>query len=141
MSFSTNDVPDSPKKLPLQEIPGDYGWPLLGAIRDRYDYFYSQGGKDEYFKSRVQKYKSTVFRCNMPPGFFMAKDPKVVALLLLLLVSFPILFDNSIEWRKMMFLMAHSCPPLLSLWVIVYALFLIQLSHPIPLSKDSFSHN
>ncbi|KAJ6368611.1 hypothetical protein OIU78_001063 [Salix suchowensis] len=44
----------SESKLPLKPIPGDYGSPFFGAIKDRLDYFYNQG-KDEFFKTRIQK--------------------------------------------------------------------------------------
>ncbi|KAG9148089.1 hypothetical protein Leryth_003668 [Lithospermum erythrorhizon] len=79
-------------KLPIREIPGDYGPPLIGAFNDRADFWYNQPG-EEFFKSRIQKYQSTVFRTNMPPGPFMSPDSKVIALLDA--KSFPILFDVS----------------------------------------------
>ncbi|KAL7245078.1 hypothetical protein ACSBR2_000422 [Camellia fascicularis] len=82
--------PQSPTNLPIRKIPGNYGIPLIGPLKDRLDYFYNQG-RDEYFKSRVQKYQSTVFRANMPPGPFIASNPNVVVLLDG--KSFPILFD------------------------------------------------
>ncbi|XP_015952078.1 allene oxide synthase 3 [Arachis duranensis] len=78
--------------LPLKPIPGSYGLPFLGPLHDRHDYFYKQG-RDEFFATRIQKYNSTVIRTNMPPGPFIAHDPKVIALLDA--ASFPILFDNS----------------------------------------------
>ncbi|KAK8290696.1 hypothetical protein V6Z12_D06G013500 [Gossypium hirsutum] len=79
-------------KLPLKKIPGDYGLPFIGPIKDRLDYFYNQG-RDKFFKSKIQKYQSTVIRTNMPPGPFIASNPKVIALLDG--KSFPILFDVS----------------------------------------------
>ncbi|KAM2008394.1 hypothetical protein FF1_003096 [Malus domestica] len=82
----------SPSNLPLKPIPGDYGMPLFGAIKDRYDYFYNQG-RDNFFKIRMEKYQSTVFRTNMPPGALIAPNPKVIALLDA--ESFPILFDTT----------------------------------------------
>ncbi|CAI9104434.1 OLC1v1003102C1 [Oldenlandia corymbosa var. corymbosa] len=85
-------IPPPKKTLPLKEIPGAYGLPFFGAIKDRSDFYYNQG-RDEFFKARMEKYNSTVFRSNMPPGPFMAPNPKVVVLLDA--VSFPILFDNS----------------------------------------------
>ncbi|KAK1315894.1 hypothetical protein QJS10_CPA05g01558 [Acorus calamus] len=81
-----------PSDLPLRKIPGDYGLPLLGQIRDRFDYFYNQG-RDDFLKSRIQKHGSTVFRVNMPPGRPVAKDPRVITLLDA--ASFPVLFDLS----------------------------------------------
>jgi hydroperoxide dehydratase len=87
-------------KLPLREVPGNYGLPVIGPIKDRLDYFYNQG-KDEFFKSRVQKYQSTVFRTNMPPGPFIASNPQVVALLDG--KSFPVLFDTSKVEKKDLF--------------------------------------
>ncbi|KAA8545922.1 hypothetical protein F0562_020627 [Nyssa sinensis] len=84
-------------KLPLQNIPGNYGLPFLGPIKDRLAYFYKQG-QDEFFRTRIQKYQSTVFRTNMPPGPFMASNPKVIAVLDA--ISFPILFDTSKVEKK-----------------------------------------
>ncbi|CAK7329767.1 unnamed protein product [Dovyalis caffra] len=88
MSSSPSEV----SKVSVKPIPGDYGIPFFGAIRDRLDYFYNQG-KDEFFRTRVQKYQSTVFKTNMPPGPFIAKNPKVIAILDA--ISFPVLFDTS----------------------------------------------
>ncbi|XP_009627350.1 allene oxide synthase 3 [Nicotiana tabacum] len=90
-SFSTSSA-TSNSKLPVREIPGDYGFPFFGAIKDRYDYFYNLG-TDEFFLTKMQKYNSTVFRTNMPPGPFIAKNPKVIVLLDA--KTFPVLFDNS----------------------------------------------
>ncbi|OVA18606.1 Cytochrome P450 [Macleaya cordata] len=86
-----------PSNLPLKEIPGDYGLPILGPIKDRYDYNYFEG-HDEFIKSRMEKYQSTVFRMNMLPGQFMVSNPKVVVLLDA--VSFPVLFDLSKVEKK-----------------------------------------
>ncbi|XP_024966070.1 allene oxide synthase 3-like [Cynara cardunculus var. scolymus] len=91
-STALNQSMSSPEKLPLRAIPGDYGFSFFGPIKDRYDYFYSQG-EDEFFRTRITKYKSTVFRTNMPPGPFISSNSKVVALLDS--NSFPILFDTS----------------------------------------------
>ncbi|TKY75117.1 Allene oxide synthase [Spatholobus suberectus] len=82
-------VPET-NKLPMRKIPGDYGLPFIGPIKDRLDYFYNQG-RDKYFQSRAQKYNSTVFRANMPPGPFIASNPNVIVLLDG--KSFPVLFD------------------------------------------------
>ncbi|KAH7834192.1 hypothetical protein Vadar_013621 [Vaccinium darrowii] len=89
-----------PSNLPLKKIPGDYGLPFLGPVKDRYDYFYNQG-KDEFFRSRIRKYNSTIFRTNMPPGPFIAHNPKVVAVLDA--VSFPVLFDTTKVEKKNVF--------------------------------------
>ncbi|GLT96973.1 hypothetical protein SLE2022_145620 [Rubroshorea leprosula] len=78
--------------LPRKPIPGQYGLPFIGAIKDRWDYFYNEG-KDEFFENRRRKYHSTVFRTNMPPGPFISPNSKVVCLFDA--VSFPILFDMS----------------------------------------------
>ncbi|XP_058761403.1 allene oxide synthase 3-like [Vicia villosa] len=77
--------------LPLKQIPGSYGLPFFGPIFDRHDYFYNQG-RDKFFSTRIQKYNSTIFRTNMPPGPFISSNPRVIALLDA--ASFPILFDN-----------------------------------------------
>ncbi|KAL3814177.1 hypothetical protein ACJIZ3_015445 [Penstemon smallii] len=87
--------------LPLKEIPGDYGLPFFGPIKDRLDFYYRQG-KDEYFRARMKKYNSTVYRVNSPPGPFNAKDSKVIVLLDA--VSFPILFDTSKVEKKNVFI-------------------------------------
>jgi hydroperoxide dehydratase len=81
---------EKPTNLPIRKIPGNYGLPFIGPLKDRQDYFYNQG-RDEYFKSRIQKYESTVFRANMPPGPFISSEPNVVVLLDG--KSFPTLFD------------------------------------------------
>ncbi|KAL1539565.1 E1 ubiquitin-activating protein aos1 [Salvia divinorum] len=83
--------PEKPSKLPVRDIPGDYGLPLIGPWKDRQDYFYNQG-TDEFFKSRIQKYQSTVYRTNMPPGPFISFRSNVIALLDG--KSFPALFDT-----------------------------------------------
>ncbi|GAU35865.1 hypothetical protein TSUD_63550 [Trifolium subterraneum] len=95
MASSSPYEPSS--NLPLKPIPGSYGLPVIGALHDRHDYFYNQG-RDQYFASRIEKYNSTVLKLNMPPGGFIAPDPKVIALLDG--VSFPILFDNAKVEKK-----------------------------------------
>ncbi|KAL5558119.1 hypothetical protein UlMin_034330 [Ulmus minor] len=87
-------------KLPIKKIPGDYGFPIISPFKDRLDYFYNQG-RNEYLKSRIQKYESTVFRANMPPGPFIAPDPRVVVLLDG--KSFPVLFDVTKVEKKDLF--------------------------------------
>lgn len=85
-------------KIP-RKIPGNYGLPLIGPLKDRLDYFYNQG-RDEFFKSRAQKYQSTVFRTNMPPGPFISPNPNVIVLLDG--KSFPVLFDvTKVEKRDL----------------------------------------
>ena len=101
-SSDQNDLNSSSSlsKLPLRNIPGDYGLPFFGAIKDRLDYFYKQG-REEFFNARMHKYQSTVFRANMPPGPFMASNPNVIVLLDS--ISFPILFDTSkVEKRNVL---------------------------------------
>ncbi|KAK6130947.1 hypothetical protein DH2020_035309 [Rehmannia glutinosa] len=93
-------APSKASKLPIRKIPGDYGLPLIGPWKDRQDYFYNQG-RDEFFKSRIQKYQSTVFRTNMPPGPFISFNPNVVVLLDG--KSFPTLFDNDKVEKKDLF--------------------------------------
>lgn len=90
----------SPKshELPAREIPGDYGLPFIGPLKDRLSYFYGEGGELKYLTTRMEKYQSTVFRCNMPPGPFMARNPRVVCLLDA--VSFQTLFDTSKVEKK-----------------------------------------
>lgn len=78
--------------------------PFFGAMKDRLDYFYHEG-TDEFFRTRMQKYQSTVFRSNMVPGPFMARNPKVVVLLDA--ISFPILFDTSKVEKKDVFVATY----------------------------------
>nr|AVA18031.1 allene oxide synthase [Euphorbia lathyris] len=99
-SSPINTSPVESSKLPIRKIPGDYGLPVIGPINDRLDYFYKQG-KEEFFKSRSQKYQSTVFRVNMPPGPPIASNPNVIVLLDG--KSFPVLFDVSKVEKKDIF--------------------------------------
>ncbi|XP_057468898.1 allene oxide synthase 1, chloroplastic [Actinidia eriantha] len=92
-------APAKPTKLPIRKIPGNYGLPLIGPLQDRLDYFYNQG-RDEFFKSRIQKHRSTVYRVNMPPGPFISHNPNVIVLLDG--KSFPVLFDvTKVEKRDL----------------------------------------
>ncbi|KAJ3670129.1 hypothetical protein LUZ60_010453 [Juncus effusus] len=93
-------ISNSNDSKPVRKIPGDYGLPLIGAFRDRLSFFYYEG-RDDFFKSRVRKYGSTVVRLNMPPGPFVAKDPRVIALLDA--SSFPVLFDTSLVEKRDLF--------------------------------------
>lgn len=93
-------VPVQSRTLPIRKIPGDYGLPLIGPWKDRQDYFYNQG-REEYFKSRIQKYQSTVFKTNMPPGPLISFNPNVIVLLDG--KSFPVLFDVSKVEKKDLF--------------------------------------
>ncbi|RZR97893.1 hypothetical protein BHM03_00027147 [Ensete ventricosum] len=86
--------------LPLRKIPGDYGLPFLGPLCDRLAYFYFEG-RDQFFRSRIRRYGSTVFRVNVPPGPFVAPDPRVVALLDA--ASYPVLFDTSLVEKRDLF--------------------------------------
>lgn len=67
---------------------------------DRYAYFYTEGS-DAFFRSRIRRYNSTVFRVNMPPGPLISPDPRVIALLDA--ASFPILFDTSAVEKRDLF--------------------------------------
>ncbi|PRQ52730.1 putative cytochrome P450 [Rosa chinensis] len=88
-----------PTSLPVRTIPGAYGLPLLGPISDRLDYFWFQG-PETFFKKRTDKYKSTVFRTNVPPSFplFLGVNPNVVAVLDC--KSFSYLFDMDVVEKK-----------------------------------------
>lgn len=99
-SSSSKDSEHPQIPLPLKPIPGSYGFSIFGPIKDRYDYFYIQG-REKFFRTRMEKYASTVFRVNMPPGPFISSDPRVVVLLDA--VSFPILFDTTkVEKRNVL---------------------------------------
>nr|ATG29972.1 CYP74A74 [Taxus chinensis] len=84
----------------VKEVPGSYGLPIIGAVLDRFDYFVVEGA-ETFFKNRIEKYKSTVFRVNMPPGPPLFPDPRVI--ILLDAKSFPILFDLSKVEKKNVF--------------------------------------
>lgn len=83
--------------VPVKEIPGSYGPPVLGALADRFEYFVTEG-VDKFFKNRIDKYKSTVFKVNMPPGPPIVWDSRVV--MLLDGKSFPVLYDLSKVEKK-----------------------------------------
>nr|ABU62577.1 chloroplast allene oxide synthase [Passiflora edulis] len=97
---ATLPPPAAPSKSPARKVPGDYGLPFFGAISDRRDFFYNQG-PNEFFKSRSEKYQSTVFKANMPPGPFIASDSRVIVLLDG--KSFPVLFDVTKVEKKDVF--------------------------------------
>uniref|UniRef100_A0A0A0K5I0 13-hydroperoxide lyase n=2 Tax=Cucumis sativus TaxID=3659 RepID=A0A0A0K5I0_CUCSA len=89
-----SSISPPPVSLPLRNIPGSYGLPLLGSIGDRLDYYWFQG-PDKFFRTRMEKNRSTVFRTNVPPSFpFISADPRVVAVLDC--KSFAHLFDMEI---------------------------------------------
>ncbi|XP_051125649.1 fatty acid hydroperoxide lyase, chloroplastic [Andrographis paniculata] len=90
---SPSVAPLSPSPTPQRmSIPGSYGFPVIGPLVDRLNYFWFQGPSD-FFKNRIDKYKSTVFRTNVPPAFpfFLGVNPNVVAVLDV--KSFAHLFD------------------------------------------------
>ncbi|KAL2454990.1 Allene oxide synthase [Abeliophyllum distichum] len=89
-----------PKKLPIRKIPGDYEFPLIGPWKNRQDYFYNQG-REEFFRSRIKKFHSTIFRTNMPPGPPISFNSKVIVLLDG--KSFPVLFDTDKVEKKDLF--------------------------------------
>ncbi|KAJ1400044.1 Cytochrome P450 [Sesbania bispinosa] len=88
-----------PTELPVRQIPGSYGWPLLGPLSDRLDYFWFQK-PESFFRNRMEKYKSSVFRTNVPPSFpfFMNVNPNVIAVLDC--KSFSHLFDLDLVDKK-----------------------------------------
>ncbi|XP_022727971.1 fatty acid hydroperoxide lyase, chloroplastic-like [Durio zibethinus] len=98
-SLSAPSSRSSPTNLPLRTIPGTHGWPLVGPISDRLDYFWFQG-QDTFFRSRMEKHKSTVFRTNVPPSFpfFLRVNPNVIAIVDC--KSFAHLFDMEIVEKK-----------------------------------------
>lgn len=98
-SLSTPTSSPPTTSLPIRTIPGSYGWPLLGPISDRLDYFWFQG-PETFFRKRIEKHKSTVFRTNMPPTwpFFLSVNPNVIAVLDC--KSFAHLFDMEIVEKK-----------------------------------------
>ncbi|XP_027341592.1 fatty acid hydroperoxide lyase, chloroplastic [Abrus precatorius] len=89
----------APTELPIRQIPGSYGWPLVGPMSDRLDYFWFQK-PESFFRKRMEKYKSTVFRTNVPPSFpfFVNVNPNVITLLDC--KSFSHLFDMDLVEKK-----------------------------------------
>ncbi|KAL3694281.1 hypothetical protein R1sor_007932 [Riccia sorocarpa] len=66
--------------LPLKEVPGSYGLPFFGPFFDKLAFYWTEGPPD-YYKNRMAKHNSTVYRMNTvpePPGF---PDPRVIVLL------------------------------------------------------------
>ncbi|KAG9159749.1 hypothetical protein Leryth_007763 [Lithospermum erythrorhizon] len=84
--------------VPVRTIPGSYGFPVLGPLSDRLDYYWFQG-QEAFFKTRIEKNKSTVFRTNVPPSFpFFLANPNVVAVLDV--KSFSHMFDMEIVEKQ-----------------------------------------
>ncbi|MFS7933553.1 putative hydroperoxide dehydratase [Helianthus anomalus] len=84
--------------LPVHEVPGSYGLPLLGPLTDRFNYSWFQG-PEKFFRKRIEKNKSTVFRTNVPPSFpFFLANPNVVAVLDC--KSFAHMFDMELVEKK-----------------------------------------
>ncbi|XP_062217929.1 probable inactive linolenate hydroperoxide lyase [Phragmites australis] len=84
---------------PPRPIPGSYGLPVLGPLRDRLDYFWFQG-PEEFFRRRAAAHRSTVFRANIPPTFpfFLGVDPRVVAVVDA--AAFTALFDPALVDKR-----------------------------------------
>jgi len=84
---------------PPRPIPGSYGPPVIGALRDRLDYFWFQS-QDEFFRRRAAANRSTVFRTNIPPTFpfFVGIDPRVVAVVDA--AAFTALFDSTLVDKR-----------------------------------------
>ncbi|KAL6629700.1 hypothetical protein ACP70R_029465 [Stipagrostis hirtigluma subsp. patula] len=84
---------------PPRPIPGSYGMPVLGPLRDRLDFFWFQG-PDEFFRRRAAAHRSTVFRANIPPTFpfFLGVDPRAVAVVDA--AAFTALFDPALVDKR-----------------------------------------
>ncbi|KAG8387043.1 hypothetical protein BUALT_Bualt03G0212000 [Buddleja alternifolia] len=91
----TPPPPQSPATPQKVAVPGSYGWPVIGPLSDRLQYFWFKGPKN-FFKGKIEKYESTVFRTNVPPTFpfFVGVNPKVIAVLDV--KSFSHLFDMEV---------------------------------------------
>ncbi|PKA46594.1 Allene oxide synthase, chloroplastic [Apostasia shenzhenica] len=92
-------VQSPPSSTSIRQIPGGYGLPVLGPLKDRLDYFWFQG-QDKFFRSRMDSLKSTVFRTNIPPTFpfFLGVDPRIIAVVDC--SSFSALFDPSLVDKR-----------------------------------------
>lgn len=97
-----SDVSTATEKpdLPLKEIPGSYGLPFFGAVKDRLDFHWFQQ-PPLFYEARRDKYQSTVYRTNVPPGPPFFPDPRVVVVVDQ--KSYPILFDVSKVEKKDIF--------------------------------------
>ncbi|KAI4978755.1 hypothetical protein ZWY2020_015508 [Hordeum vulgare] len=84
---------------PPKPIPGGYGAPVLGPLRDRLDYFWFQG-PEEFFRRRAAQHRSTVFRANIPPTFpfFVGINPRVIAIVDT--AAFTALFDPELVDKR-----------------------------------------
>ncbi|XP_059661097.1 fatty acid hydroperoxide lyase, chloroplastic [Cornus florida] len=98
-SPSITQSPPPPSSAKVRTIPGSYGWPLLGPISDRLNYFWFQG-PETFFRKRIETNKSTVFRTNIPPTFpfYTGVNPNVIAVLDC--KSFSHLFDMEIVEKR-----------------------------------------
>lgn len=85
---------------PVQQIPGSYDSPTAEESTQGCEYF---RGIDNFFKRRVEKYKSTVFRAYLPPNnqLIMLLDGK----------SFPALFDLRMVEKKNVVLGNYKISP------------------------------
>eukprot|EP00243_Klebsormidium_subtile_P002514 TRINITY_DN1501_c0_g1_i1.p1 TRINITY_DN1501_c0_g1~~TRINITY_DN1501_c0_g1_i1.p1 ORF type:complete len:588 (+),score=148.09 TRINITY_DN1501_c0_g1_i1:360-2123(+) len=83
---------------PHKEIPGSYGIPFFGPLKDKLDYFAFKGWF-EYIQGKKDQYNSSVVRVNWPR--FNGKDTQVV--LLLDQASYPTLYDNAKVDKKDLF--------------------------------------
>ncbi|KAI7725951.1 hypothetical protein M8C21_004156 [Ambrosia artemisiifolia] len=97
-NITSSSSPPLNTSLPVREIPGSYGLPLLGPLTDRLNYSWFQG-PETFFRKRIEKNKSTVFRTNVPPSFpFFVANPNVVAVLDC--KSFAHMFDMELVEKK-----------------------------------------
>ncbi|XP_074369782.1 fatty acid hydroperoxide lyase, chloroplastic-like [Apium graveolens] len=96
---NTQKSPPSPPQLPVRTIPGSYGWPVWGPFIDRLNYFWFEGA-ETFFRKRMEKNKSSVFRTNIPPAFpfFTSINPNIIAVLDV--KSFSHLFDMELVEKK-----------------------------------------
>ncbi|KAK9155613.1 hypothetical protein Sjap_003093 [Stephania japonica] len=85
--------------LPVRQVPGSYGLPLIGPLWDRLDYFWFSG-PESFLRKRMDKYKSSVFRTNIPPSFpfFIKTNPKMIAVLDV--KAFKSLFDMEVVEKR-----------------------------------------
>ncbi|KAK9133290.1 hypothetical protein Scep_012818 [Stephania cephalantha] len=99
-SFTPLESPTpSLSSLPVRPLPGSYGLPLIGPLWDRLDYFWFSG-PDKFLRKRMDKYKSSVFRTNIPPSFpfFIKTNPKMIAVLDV--KAFKSLFDMDVVEKR-----------------------------------------
>jgi prostaglandin-endoperoxide synthase 2 len=73
-----NVAADTKVAFGLEDPPGSYGWPLVGAAWSLLDFFFISGWL-EFLRKRQRKYGKTVFKTNLFGPTIMALDHRAIA--------------------------------------------------------------